>query len=71
MIARLGKKGVSLETRLAEAILRQSSDAMMLLSEGRFIAGNVAEKVYGRPSEIHAGEWVNRRCGMALPVSSG
>ncbi|WP_343527299.1 hypothetical protein [Sphingomonas sp.] len=56
---------------MAEAILRQSSDAMMLLSEGRFIAGNVAEKVYGRPSEIHAGEWVNRRCGMALPVSSG
>ena len=44
-----GKKDVSLGERLALAVFRHSPDAMLLLSDGKFIAGNAAvEQIYHR-----------------------
>lgn len=40
----------TLESRVAEAMFRQSPDAMLLLSQGRFVECNAAaERVYDRP----------------------
>ncbi|QXT37086.1 methyl-accepting chemotaxis protein [Sphingomonas sanguinis] len=44
-----GKKDVSLGDRLALAVFQYSPDAMLLLSDGKFIAGNAAvERIYHR-----------------------
>ncbi|WP_294234069.1 methyl-accepting chemotaxis protein [uncultured Sphingomonas sp.] len=46
----LGKKEASLKDRLARAVFEHSPDAMMLLSNGLFVAANAAaERIYERP----------------------